>query len=441
MKKIYTILAIILLLPNVSIAQDKIAVFEFQSGAGVNSSDVEGVSEIFLTYFIDPSRYTLVERGQLDLVIREQQFQKSKLTENQMIRVGEILNLTYLVAGRVNIVGGQYNVDARVIDVQNAIVIAADGATWTRGTSYRDLMRNIALRLKSKIPSPYGEEIIETAPYEEPVSPSNVVTLLGYLHIYPGDLGRFNSIPNSLINEINSQKLHGYETWRVPTQDELSIMRANADQIGMSNGSYISSNGNTSGKLRLVATDRSKRETIQNGHTAIDLGLPSGTLWANCNIGAVNPEDDGQYFAWGEIKTKSRYTYSNSLTYNKSAYSINISGNLAHDAASANWGKDWCMPTQDDFQELINNTTCIWTKISGINGYLFTSKHNGESIFLPAAGYRFRADTDDYGKYGNYWTGTPNGRDSAYYFFFNESHHDIAGSSRDYGRNIRAVLK
>ena len=141
---------------------------------------------------------------------------------------------------------------------------------------------------------------------------------------------------------------------------------------------------------------------IMDGHGYVDLGLPSGLLWANCNVGADNPEDYGDYFAWGETQPKDNYSWG---TYqycmgtkwdmtkycNKSAYGYNgFTDNLTtllpeDDAATANWGSEWRMPTQEEWQELFDNTTNTWTQQNGVNGRLFTAS-NGNSLFLPAAG-------------------------------------------------------
>ena len=150
-----------------------------------------------------------------------------------------------------------------------------------------------------------------------------------------------------------------------------------------------------------------------DSHEYVDLGLPSGTLWATHNIGATNPEDYGDYFAWGETKPKSNYSWStyfdtddNGKTFKK----YNNNGGLTElqledDAATANWGSDWQMPSLAQIQELYNSsyTTTEWTQMNGVNGRKITSKSNGISIFLPAAGCR--GDTSLYfaGSGGRYW--------------------------------------
>lgn len=124
-----------------------------------------------------------------------------------------------------------------------------------------------------------------------------------------------------------------------------------------------------------------------NGHEYVDLGLPSGLLWATCNVGANAPEEYGNYYAWGETETKSSYDASNSKTYRKRNLPSDISGNSQYDAARKNWGGSWRMPTRDEFEELLKYCTWTWTSRNGKNGYEVQSKKNGNSIFLPAAGY------------------------------------------------------
>jgi hypothetical protein len=124
---------------------------------------------------------------------------------------------------------------------------------------------------------------------------------------------------------------------------------------------------------------------------AVDLGLPSGTKWATFNVGASKPEEYGGYYAWGETEEKWEYNKDNYQYYQNGNYldfGNNISG-TEYDVAHVKWGGNWCMPTWDDFYELIANTTSEWVSINGVTGRKFTSKINGYSIFLPAAGGSF----------------------------------------------------
>lgn len=201
---------------------------------------------------------------------------------------------------------------------------------------------------------------------------------------------------------------------------------------------------------------------VPAGVEAVDLGLPSGTLWANMNVGASKAEDYGGYFAWGETAPQSDNRYNlesykwcngsyNTLTKycNKSSYGYNgFSDNLTvllpeDDAATANWGGDWCMPTIAQFSELIKNTTSEWTTQNGMKGYKFTSKTNGNSIFLPAAGGR----RDDYlsnaGSSGYYWSSTLYEADPGYarYLYFRSGGVYTGDHYRYSGLPVRPVRK
>ena len=139
-----------------------------------------------------------------------------------------------------------------------------------------------------------------------------------------------------------------------------------------------------------------------NGHEYVDLGL--SVKWAACNVGASSPEDYGNYYAWGETATKAKYTESNSKTYGKNMG--DISGNPQYDAARANWGGTWRLPTKAEFDELVNKCKWEWTTQGGKKGYRVIGP-SGNSIFLPAAGWRSASLLDYTDTYGRYWSSTP----------------------------------
>ena len=191
----------------------------------------------------------------------------------------------------------------------------------------------------------------------------------------------------------------------------------------------------------------------------VDLALPSGTLWATCNVGAKTPEEYGEYFAWGEIVPKDEYNWStykhcngsyNTMTkycrnseYGYNGFTDTLTELLPEDdAATANWGGDWQMPSQEQMEELYNDnyTKTTWTTQNGVNGRKITSKISGKSIFLPAAGYRDGTSLNFAGSYGYYWsrlldTSYP----YAYILYFYSGHIDWSYDSRYYGRSVRPV--
>ena len=153
-------------------------------------------------------------------------------------------------------------------------------------------------------------------------------------------------------------------------------------------------------------------------HEYVDLGLPSGTLWAACNVGANKPEEYGDYFAWGETEQKEtsydweNYKYSKDGTPTK--YSVDGLDEVSSmkeilpedDAATANWSSSWRMPSLDQIKELVNSdyTTTEFTTLNDVKGLKITSKKNGKTLFFPAGGSRNNKELDDVGVGGVYWS-------------------------------------
>ncbi len=188
----------------------------------------------------------------------------------------------------------------------------------------------------------------------------------------------------------------------------------------------------------------------QKRYAFVDLGLPSGTLWATCNVGANSPEEYGDYFAWGETQPKEIYwedTYKYGMDFfsSKTLTKYCITDKLTtllpeDDAATANWGNEWRMPTKEEWQELKEKTTCIWTTQNGMKGRLFTAS-NGHSLFLPAAGERLYSHClRDFWSDG-YWSSSLCSDDPriAWFFYFDSLCYQMMDHYRHVGRSVRAV--
>ena len=187
-----------------------------------------------------------------------------------------------------------------------------------------------------------------------------------------------------------------------------------------------------------------------DGRYYVDLGLPSGTLWATRNVGASKVKDYGDYFAWGETASKASYTPENYL-YQDSPVSLPTE----NDAAVANWGGVWRMPTYDDFKELTSGE-CIINRVwyrengssaMGVQGYMFTSRINGNILFLPMAGW-YSANLNSLGAKGEYWTSTiamdADGQvveNKALSFYFEDRSASIINDSRSFGMPVRPVCQ
>lgn len=388
MKKLFSLM--VLCLMALTMTAQRAAVMEFKAGVGVSQADVDGLCGMFTTGF-RPAGYTIIERSQIDRIISEQNMQRSKLTEDEMVHIGELLNMSCIVIGDVNVVMGEYNVDVRVINVESGVVIATAGKAFTG--SYGENMRTLAQTLAGKIAIKPGQTVPATpAPTPtQPVSKQQEPAILyGYLKVFPNDLGTFDSEPATVIANINKSQQYGYGTWRLPTKEELNLMRANNL---ISGDGYMASDGSRSGKVRLV-TDKQKGvvlPAVPMGY--VDLGLPSGTLWKDKN-------ESGAFY-----------------TYNE---------------AMKAFGSE--LPTKEQFEEI--ESSCNWTWTG--NGYKIVGP-SGASITLPAAGYRYGSDVIYFGSCGFYWSSTPDGSDNAYNLSFNSDGCSVGYSYRNCGYSVRLV--
>ena len=203
--------------------------------------------------------------------------------------------------------------------------------------------------------------------------------------------------------------------------------------------------------LMLVAFTANAQSCPDNNHPhMIDLGLPSGTKWACCNV-----DDDpskqsltnyGSYYAWGETKEHddlyyswSTYIYYDGIHNTCHVLPRDIVG-TPYDVAHVKWGDSWVMPSFDQIKELLDNCTYEWTTVNGVNGGKFTSKTNGGSIFLPAAGGFYGSDLDGAGDVGRYWYSAYFSNDASY-LYFSSDEAITRDYNRCYGYTVRPVFR
>ena len=205
--------------------------------------------------------------------------------------------------------------------------------------------------------------------------------------------------------------------------------------------------------------DIAQGDGIFNGHPYVDLDLPSGLMWATCNVGANSPEEYGDYFAWGDTIPKdyyawNTYKYSNGgysqltkycfdSSYGHNGFTDNLTTLLPEDdAATANWGNGWCTPTKYQWQELIDNTTSTWMTQNGVYGRLFTAS-NGNSLFLPATAYQDQDILNGAGFSGFYWSSSldTDGPGKAWIFYYDRRENRVSIFYRCCGLSVRAVHK
>ena len=265
-------------------------------------------------------------------------------------------------------------------------------------------------------------------------------------------------------------------------QDGVATKKAATDSVTLAKpaslGDILVWKDGVSAKLTATDSITFTNPYLENGREYVDLGLTSGTKWATMNIGAENPQDYGGYYAWGETITKETYNWGTYLDGNMSSYSdcgtdkdalkgvIDIAG-TEYDAAKANWGGKWRMPTEAQQEELCDECYWVWTESyngSNVKGYIVykakTSSDKGVKIyedetpsssyklsdahiFLPAAGYRYGGDLYLAGSYGYYWSSSlyTDYPSTAWYVYFHSDRVNNSHGGRSYGRSVRAVFK
>ena len=231
---------------------------------------------------------------------------------------------------------------------------------------------------------------------------------------------------------------------------------ATAQESNVSEYLYIYRNGKSVRQILLSEIDSLVFVDTTPDYEAIDLGLPSGLKWASFNVGATKPEEYGGYYAWGEIEEKKEYTWETYKWCNGSKDSMikycadiyyGVVDNKAFlepedDVAHVEWGGNWRMPTKTEQDELRNECTWEWTSLKDVNGYKVTG-HNGNSIFLPAAGYRNGVDINYRNECGYYWSNSTGNSSNcfAYAFDLGNGYHDWANGNRNFGQTVRPVCE
>lgn len=290
-RKVLWLIAMLVL--TTSAFAQRVAVLNFNAGSGVTQMEVDGLSSIFNTYF-SPKGAEIVERTSVDKILQEQKFQNSRFTNTDMVALGEMLNVSLVVVGDINVVMEQYNVDVRVVNVQTGTIVAKDGTSFSKGGSYRDMMKELGERLSNSL-----EKEIENLQItsdnnfndnngKESVLPKNmttkitednskrertdVVVLEGFLKLYPEDLGEFSSEPSWLIKQINQQERYGYNSWRLPNQEELDFIRSN----GYLSGNKYMTKEDPSGVLMLVTTEKQKKQKVDYPIAKQEISIHAG---------------------------------------------------------------------------------------------------------------------------------------------------------------------
>ena len=220
----------------------RVAILDMRAGVNRTQSQVDGLVDMLSVELFNAGDFSMVERTQVDKVIQEQNFQKSNLSADQRKRIGGLLNADAIITGTVNYIirdkwlasdgstmtSGEYNVDIRMIEVSTGEILATAGDEQGSGTE-RELMRRIARQLVKSY-SALGNRSVTSVS----ASVNKPYILLGYLYVFPQDIVKnTKTYPTEAIKAINRNKAYGYDNWRLPTKEELEIMKAQEKEIGL----------------------------------------------------------------------------------------------------------------------------------------------------------------------------------------------------------------
>ena len=279
MKRLLTLLCALLLVTSLSAQRSqRIAVFEFEPGANIKKEEVDGISSIFTTYF-QPTGYTLVDRTEIDKILHEQGVQYQQITENQKTQLGKIHNISKMVFGTINIANGEYNVDVKVVDVTRSDVVATDGCNIPLKTSYRESIKRLATSLANKVAAlPINDNDVRER--------AGVEVVLDYLKVYPTELGEYSYEPTQVIKQINLQHKYDYDTWRIPTTEELDLLRNNGY---IREETYITSSAPKSEGIVLLVTDATETYSEKQARLALERQKASERKKTTTTTAAANP--------------------------------------------------------------------------------------------------------------------------------------------------------
>lgn len=279
MKRILTLLCALLLVTSLSAQRSqRIAVFEFEAGASIKMEDVKGISSIFTTYF-QPEGYTLVDRTEIDKIISEQHLQYSQITESQKTQLEKVHNISKMVFGTINITNGEYNVDVKVVDVTRSDVVATDGCNIPLKTSYRESIKRLATSLAKKVAAlPISDNDVRER--------AGVEVVLDYLKVYPTELGEYSYEPTQVIKQINLQHKYDYDTWRIPTTEELDLLRNNGY---IREETYITSSNRQQSGIVLLVTDATETYSEKQARLALEAQKASEHKKDRASAITINP--------------------------------------------------------------------------------------------------------------------------------------------------------
>ena len=347
-------------------------------------------------------------------------------------------------------------------DAKNVTINLSPYGWWYTHYHYMDdfIITTPAIIIKDD----FNDGVLDTNIWQSPANPDGVREEDGILKAEQlrTDIDfHLKSKPIPLVN-IPLQLSTNTLTLTTGQQGTVNITSGSGSYAAVSNatnvatvtveGSELIIKGVAQGTATITVKDLSSGETAEikvavgDGYNvpaeAIDLGLPSGTLWASCNVGATKPEEFGGYYAWGETQEKDSYTWGNySLCTDgdkNTCYEIEDIGGTNYDVASSKLGNGWRTPSPEQLKELVEYCTYQRTNLNNVRGSKFIGP-NGNSIFLPSAGYRWEDKVEYLGTSGLYMSSASYYKDSSWGLCTDVNKAFVGVGWRLYGENVRPV--
>lgn len=261
MKRLYIFILFLLSLFCIpqALAQTKmkIGVLELKDGTGVDKASVRGLEDMLISHLQSTGKFSIVERSRVNDLVKELRItQGVNPTKAQLSAFSKRLGVNAILLGTVNYISGsrEYDLDIRLVSVTDGSTLAASGVTQNQRETKRQLMKRISLDLANQIASTTAQPVL----------------LHGYLTVYPYDIGEFAEKPTEILRMINKKAEYGYTDWRLPTEQELALMKANRVALGIvPDNRYATSSSHFGGYEYILRPVRSEKEAISEGQVVL----------------------------------------------------------------------------------------------------------------------------------------------------------------------------
>lgn len=272
----------------------KIAILNFNYGEGLKQADVDGLSSVFATYF-NPKTYQVIEKSSVNQLLQEENSQQNKFNDTQIANLGKKLNAQLILVGDLSIVMGENNLEIKVINTENAETLIKDGISWNKGVSFRTTIQGFAEKLSAKIDNITIKETskdtkTDVANVNKNIKPkfrTEVVIINDNLKLYPEEFTQSKLNPDLILYGLNKDEKYNYDTWRLPTEEELEIIKGKGY---LSECKYMT-NKDRNGMILFVSTGEMVKLPIKKHELSLHTGyggVVNGDR-AFGDYGVVNP--------------------------------------------------------------------------------------------------------------------------------------------------------